>query len=186
MGFIPILPTAGEMQREYTADRGVHPIATWMILSRKAAKDAKATRNQRQEQSLRNLCALSGLARVIFATNAKPRRGLILNNPRLRERSDRSLGIECSERNPRPASERLNSGTRRNVCALRAIVRLRGTECMDVCIFDSPDCACYHSLSPGLFKEFTGPGVDLFLFTTKVQRLTKKRSLHSVFPTLSS
>ena len=99
MGFIPILPTAGEMQREYTADRGVHPIATWMILSRKAAKDAKATRNQRQEQSLRNLCALSGLARVIFATNAKPRRGLILNNPRLRERSDRSLGIECSERN---------------------------------------------------------------------------------------
>ena len=29
---------------------------------------------------------------LFFAANVKPRRGLIFNNPRLRERSDRSLG----------------------------------------------------------------------------------------------
>ena len=121
---------------------GSHPIATWMILSRKAAKDAKATRNQRQEQSLRNLCALSGLARVIFATNAKPRRGLILSNPRLRERSDRSLGVECSERNPRPASKRLNSGTRRNIFAFAHFVLL--------CVFEALSVWLSASLFPGL------------------------------------
>ena len=129
-----------------------------MILSRKAAKDAKATRNQRQEQSLRNLCALSGLARVIFATNAKPRRGLILSNPRLRERSDRSLGIECSERNQRPASERLNSGTRRNVCALRAIVRLRGTECIPVGIFDPRTALVITRLVRGYLRSLLAQG----------------------------
>ena len=34
--------------------------------------------------------------------------------------------------------------------ALRAIVRLQGTECIAACLFLPPDCARYRTLSPGL------------------------------------
>ena len=115
---------------------------------RRASKQASARRHQKETAFVPQACITARKTRKtadtarIYSTNTKPRRGLILNNPRLRERSDRSLGVECSERNPRPASKRLNSGTRRNIFAFAHFVLL--------CVFEALSVFLSASLFPGL------------------------------------
>ena len=85
---------------------------------RLAPKQASASRQREETAFVPQACITAKNRKnswrpIFYSVNAKPRRGLILNNPRLRERSDRSLGYNVNARNPRPASKRLNSGTRR-------------------------------------------------------------------------